>query len=175
MSRTWAAVVGTVFVVALVLHACVDSGPGSDFDHDGLKDSVEDPDDDFVFDPGETDLVSPDTDRDGVCDGRPEPPLASCTGCEDCNGNGFWEPCLGETDPLNDDTDNDGMPDNTDPAPLDRLTIDCGQGDVQLPYGASLPSGKPFPVRPTATPSPAPFPTLPPGPAPTPVSTPSGV
>lgn len=174
MSRTWAAVLGGVFVLALVLYACVDSGPGSDFDDDGLGDRVEDLDDDFEYDAGETDFLSPDTDRDGQCDGRPESPLVICAACEDCNGDGSWEPCLNESDPLNDDTDNDGIPDDTDPQPLDRLTIDCGQGDVRLAYGASLPDGKPFPVRPTATPSPAPFPTSTPGPSPTPAFTPAG-
>ena len=152
---------------ALVIYACVSSGPGSDFDRDGLKDDVEDRNGNFEFDPGETDFVNPDTDGDGLCDGQPPQPLANCTGCEDCNNNGFWEPCLGETDPLNDDTDNDGINDKDDPAPLDHLNIDCSHGNVQLPYGASLPPGKPFPVRPTATATPAPFPTSTPGPSPT--------
>lgn len=171
MSRTWAAVLGVVVVVAFVLYACVDSGPGSDFDDDGVVDKFEDPNDNFELDPGETDFNSPDSDLDEVCDGQPEHELPTCTGCEDCNDNGFWEPCLGETDPLNDDTDNDRIPDKDDPAPLDRLTIDCSQGNVQLPYGGSLPSGKPFPVRPTPTPSPAPFPTSTPGAVP--LSTPT--
>jgi hypothetical protein len=152
---------------ALMFYACVSSGSGSDFDDDGLKDDVEDPNHNFEFDPGETDFLRTDTDADGLCDGRPDHELPDCTGCEDCNNNGFWEPCLGETDPLNDDTDNDGIPDKDDPAPLDRAGIDCSQGEVKLPYGASLPSGKPFPVRPTPTPSPAPFPTSTPGPSPT--------
>jgi hypothetical protein len=159
------AVVGGI--VALVFYACVSSGPGSDFDQDGLKDTVEDRNNNFQFDPGETDFLNPDTDHDGLCDGRPDHELPDCTGCEDCNNNGFWEPCLGETDPLNDDTDNDGIPDKDDPAPLDNLHIDCSHGNVKLPYGASLPAGKPFPVRLTATPSPAPFPTSTPGPSPT--------
>jgi hypothetical protein len=91
----------------------------------------------------------------------------NCTGCEDCNDNGSWEPCLNETDPLNDDTDGDGIPDKSDPAPLDNLHIDCSGGNnPKLAYGSSLPDGKPFPVRPTATPSPAPFPTSTPGPPP---------
>lgn len=151
-------------VAVLLLYACVNSGPGSDFDNDGLEDTIEDVNKNFSFDPGESDFISPDTDRDGLCDGQPDKPLATCTGCEDCNNNGFFEPCLGETDPLNDDTDNDGIPDASDPAPLDGLAVDCSQGNVLLPYGASLPAGKPFPVRPTATPSPAPFPTSTPGP-----------
>jgi hypothetical protein len=174
--------IATTVVVAgaLVFFACVGTGPGSDFDEDGLKDDIEDRNHNFEFDPGETDFLRPDTDGDGLCDGRPDHELADCTGCEDCNNNGFWEPCLGETDPLNDDTDNDGIPDKDDPAPLDHLfngtvltlpdgqTFDCAGGaNVKLAYGASLPSGKPFPVRPTATPSPAPFPTSTPGPSPT--------
>jgi hypothetical protein len=161
-------VVGAIGLgAALMFYACVSSGPGSDFDEDGLKDDVEDVNHNFEFDPGETDFLRTDTDADGLCDGRPDHELPDCTGCEDCNNNGFWEPCLGETDPLNDDTDNDGIPDKEDPAPLDRLAIDCSQGNVKLPYGASLPPGKPFPVRPTPTPSPAPFPTSTPGPSPT--------
>ena len=91
------AVVGGI--VALLFHACASSGPGSDFDEDGLKDTIEDRNDNFQFDPGETDFVSADTDHDGLCDGKPEHALPDCTGCEDCNNDGFWEPCLGETDP----------------------------------------------------------------------------
>lgn len=164
--RVSVAVIG--ILVMLVLYACVSDGPGSDFDQDGLKDDIEDVNKNFAFDPGESDFVNPDTDSDGICDGLPPKELTSCTGCEDCNNNGSWEPCLGETDPLNDDTDNDGIPDKSDPAPLDHLSIDCSSGNnPKLPYGASLPDGKPFPVRPTATPSPAPFPTSTPGPAPT--------
>jgi hypothetical protein len=161
-----AAVIGVV--AALWLYACVSSGPGSDFDDDGLKDSIEDTNGNFAFDPGESDFLIADTDSDGLCDGEPDHPLTTCNGCEDCNNNGFFEPCLGETDPLNNDTDNDGIPDGEDPDPLDNLAIDCSQGNVQLPYGASLPPGKPFPVPPTPTLTPAPFPTSTPGPPPTP-------
>jgi len=157
----------SALVVGLILFACTSSGPGSDFDEDGLKDSIEDKNGNFQFDPGETDFLNPDTDGDGLCDGQPPSPLTTCTGCEDCNNNGFWEPCLGETDPLNNDTDNDGIPDKEDPAPLDHLSIDCSHGNLKLPPGASLPPGKPFPVRATVTPSPAPFPTSTPGPSPT--------
>ena len=167
MKRKVGVAAGLAIVVALVIYACVSSGPGSDFDEDGLKDSIEDTNDNFEFDPGETDFLNPDTDGDGLCDGQPPHELTTCTGCEDCNNNGFWEPCLGETDPLNNDTDNDGIPDKDDPAPLDHLNIDCSQGNVKLPYGASLPPGKPFPVRPTTTPTAAPFPTSTPGPPPT--------
>lgn len=149
---SWRAAVAIGFASALWMFACVGSGPGSDFDGDGLVDSIEDRNANFFFDPGETDLLSPDTDGDGLCDGQPKHPLPACTGCEDCNNNGFWEPCLGETDPLNDDTNNDGVKDRDDPHPLAGLAIDCSQGNVKLPYGASLPSGKPFPVRPTPTP-----------------------
>lgn len=160
-------VLATAGLAAIVsLHACVGSGPGSDFDDDGLKDDIEDRNGNFVFDVGETDFVRTDTDNEGLCDGGPDHGLPTCTGCEDCNNNGSWEPCLGETDPLNDDTDDDGIPDSSDPAPLDNLHFDCSQGNVQLPYGASLPAGKPFPARPTPTPSPAPFPTSTPGPPP---------
>jgi hypothetical protein len=139
-----------VFLLA-TLAGCVSEGPGSDFDNDGLLDQIEDRNQNFRFDPGETDFNNPDTDGDGLCDGRPPRPLAVCTGCEDCNNNGFWEPCLGETDPLNDDTDNDGIPDGEDPDPLGNLDwaglgIDCSDGqNPQLPYGASLPPDKPLP------------------------------
>ena len=171
----WAAALALGAVAALLVYACVSSGPGTDLDDDGLKDNTEDVNKNFILDPGESDFFFPDTDSDGLCDGRPESELPTCTGCEDCNNNGFWEPCLGETDPLNDDTNNNGIPDGDDPAPLDGLQIDCSQGGVKQPYGASLPPGKPFPVRPTPTPSPAPFPTSTPGPVPTvnPTITPS--
>ncbi len=167
MSAKWLSIMGMGILVLIIAYACSGDGPGSDFDQDGIKDEVEDRNGNFTFDPGETDFVLPDTDGDGICDGQPPKPLPDCTGCEDCNNNGFWEPCLGETDPLNDDTDNDGIPDATDPAPLDNLHLDCSGGNLKLNYGDSLPQGKPFPVRPTATPSPAPFPTSTPGPAPT--------
>ena len=143
-----------VVLFALWASACVSSGPGADFDSDGLTDRIEDPNDNFTFDPGEADFVDPDTDRDGQCDGLPPKDLSTCMGCEDCNDNGFWEPCLGETDPLNDDTDNDGIPDQQDPQPLDKLSIDCSGGNVKVPYGGSLPPGKSFPAPPTPTPTP---------------------
>jgi hypothetical protein len=162
---------GTAAVIAVVvavwLYACVSSGPGSDFDGDGLKDKTEDRNDNFAFDPGEADFLITDTDSDGLCDGEPDHAVKTCNGCEDCNNNGFWEPCLGETDPLNNDTNNNGIPDGEDPDPLSGLSIDCSQGNVQLPYGGSLPPGKPFPVPPTPTLTPAPFPTSTPGPFPT--------
>jgi hypothetical protein len=168
MKRKVGVFAGVVVFVALMLQACVQQGPGSDFDEDGVQDTLEDTNDNFLFDLGETDFLNVDTDLDTLCDGQPAKPLANCTRCEDCNNNGFWEPCLGETDPLNDDTDNDGVPDRDDPA-LDvaGLGIDCSQGSPQLAYGASLPPGKPFPVRPTPTTTPAAFPTSTPGPPPT--------
>jgi hypothetical protein len=166
LRRKWVAALVAAPVAALLLYACVSSGPGTDLDDDGLTDDTEDVNKDFIFDPGESDFAITDTDQDGLCDGQPPQELITCTGCEDCNENGLWEPCLGETDPLNDDTDNDGIPDRDDLAPLDGLDIDCSQGDVKLAYGASLPPGKPFPQRATPTPSPAPFPTSTPGPPP---------
>jgi hypothetical protein len=162
-----AAVIGVV--VAVWIYACVSSGPGSDFDGDGLTDAIEDRNGNFAFDPGEADFLITDTDSDGLCDGQPDHPLTTCNGCEDCNNNGFWEPCLGETDPLNNDTNNNGIPDGEDPDPLSGLAIDCSQGNVQLEYGASLPPGKPFPVPPTPTLTPAPFPTSTPGAPQTPI------
>lgn len=145
------------------LVACISDGDGSDFDRDGVPDRYEDPNDDFETSPGESNFNDPDTDFDGVCDGSSDATDLGCSGCEDCNNDGTFDPCLGETDPLNDDTDDDGVPDGDDPAPLSNFDfagrgIDCAAGNVPLPYGASLPPGKPFP----ATPTPTPFPTLPP-------------
>jgi hypothetical protein len=157
------ALVAFLALTSVAFVACVSKGDGSDFDFDGVPDRLEDTNDNFLTDPGETNFNDPDTDRDGVCDGRSDREDLGCTGCEDCNNNGFFEPCLNETDPLNDDTDNDGIPDGQDPEPLSNFDfagrgIDCAAGNVRLPYGASLPPGKPFP----ATPTPTPFPTLPP-------------
>jgi hypothetical protein len=175
LARKWVVALVVTSVAALLLHACVSSGPGTDLDDDGLTDDTEDTSNDFIFNPGETDFSDVDTDHDTLCDGRPGQELPSCTGCDDCNNNGSWEPCLSETDPLNDDTNDNGIPDASDPAPLAGLSIDCSQGDVRLAYGASLPAGKPFPVRQTPTPSPAPFPTSTPGPPPPPPTpTPGG-
>ncbi len=170
MTRNRRAGLTAVALFALSMNACVSSGPGSDFDDDGLTDHIEDRNDNFDFDPGETDFLQPDTDHEGLCDGLPPKDLPTCTGCEDCNNNGFWEPCLGETDPLNDDTDNDGIPDKDDPQPLDGSNIDCSGGNVKLPYGASLPPGKSYPTQPvpTVTPTLAPQPTLTPRPTGTP-------
>lgn len=165
MSAKWVSMAGIGIIVMLVLYACVSDGPGSDFDLDGLRDDVEDSNDNFSYDPGESDFVRPDTDNDGICDGRADTVFTNCGGCEDCNLNRLWEPCLSETDLLNGDTDNDGILDREDPAPLDNLGFDCSGGNNPgLLYGSSLPDGKPFPVRPTATASPAPFPTSTPRP-----------
>ena len=148
--------------------ACVDEGEGSDFDLDGVPDQTEDPNDNFVFDQGESDFNNQDTDLEGVCDGLPdEPGEVTCVRCEDCDNDGKFEPCLSETDPLNNDTDNDAASDRDDPAPLDAFAVDCAPGNVELAYGSSLPPGKPFPLRPTPTP----FPTLAP-PAGVPTATP---
>lgn len=119
----------------LALPGCVGSGSGSDFDTDGLVDGLEDRDDDFETDVGETNFADADTDDDGLCDGSPETELAVCTGCEDCDNDGAWEPCRGETDPLNTDTDGDG--DGRDGAPLDEASFDCSAGELALPYGSS--------------------------------------
>ena len=154
-------------LLSAAIAACVDEGKGSDFDFDGIPDQVEDPNDNFIVDPGETDFNNTDTDLEGVCDGfTDEPDKVSCVRCEDCDVDGKFEPCLNETDPLNDDTDNDGVSDRDDGAPLDAFPVDCA-GIVELPYGASLPPGKPFPVRP----SPTPFPTSTPLPGVTPLPT----
>jgi hypothetical protein len=85
------AAVVVALVVAVWLYACVSSGPGSDFDGDGVKDSLEDRNGNFAFDPGESDFLITDTDSDTLCDGQPDHPLATCNGCEDCNNNGFWD------------------------------------------------------------------------------------
>lgn len=154
MIKSW---VGLVLVSGAIGFAgCVDSGGGSDFDFDGVEDEIEDPNDNFVFDPGESDFVFADTDTDGRCDGLASRDDLGCTGCEDCDGDGLFEPCATETDSLNDDTDNDGVRDGADPAPLDTFPVDCTGGGPGLAYGSSRPPGKPFPARPTPTP----FPTL---------------
>jgi hypothetical protein len=152
-------------VITLLVWACVNTGSGSDFDEDGVSDKLEDVNGNFQLDPGESDFLTTDTDADGLCDGQPPDPLPTCTGCEDCNNNGKFEPCIGETDPLNDDTNLNGIPDAADPNPLGGLVINgtplatlCANGNVPLPYGASL-NGNPFPVRRTPTPTLAPFPT----------------
>jgi outer membrane protein OmpA-like peptidoglycan-associated protein len=72
-----------------------------DADGDGIPDTIEDPNDNDVVDPGETDSKDPDTDGDGLTDGE-----------EDKNLNGVWE--RGETDPTNADTDRDGLTDGTE-------------------------------------------------------------
>src|SRR5262249_46050664 len=72
-----AAVIG--LVVGLWLYACVSSGPGSDFDGDGLKDKTEDRNGNFAFDPGESDFLIPDTDSDGLYDGQPPHPRTTVT------------------------------------------------------------------------------------------------
>ncbi|MEA2625590.1 MAG: hypothetical protein QOD06_1635 [Candidatus Binatota bacterium] len=152
----------------LVLPACVSEGPGADFDRDGLHDLTEDTNENFLYDPPESDFDNADTDYDGVCDGLPSgnPDAAVCARCEDCNDNGLFEPCLTESDPLNDDTDNDGIGDAQDGSPAQGY--DCASGNPQLQYGSSLPPGKPFPPRRTATPIPQDTP-IPPAPTPTPV------
>lgn len=116
----------TVAALSLTLFGCIGSGPGSDFDGDGIPDTVEDVDGDFVTDIGETSMAGADTDGDGLCDGPAPDPLPECLECEDCNADGVWEPCIGETDPLSSDTDGDGIPDARDPTPLDGLDLDCG-------------------------------------------------
>ncbi|GMV92743.1 MAG: hypothetical protein AMXMBFR82_25210 [Candidatus Hydrogenedentota bacterium] len=63
-----------------------------DLDDDGFADDREDPDQDGVVDPGETDRLDPDTDGDGVPDGV-------------------------DVDPLNPDTDGDGTLDGADLTP----------------------------------------------------------
>jgi hypothetical protein len=155
-------------LLSFTVAACVDDGEGSDFDLDGVPDQIEDPNDNFLFDQGESDFNAFDTDLEGVCDGLPEDPNdVACVRCEDCDNDGKFEPCLSETDPLNNDTDNDGASDRDDGAPLDAFAVDCATVG-ELAYGASLPAGKPFPVRPTATP----FPTLTPLPGSTAPPTP---
>ena len=71
---------------------------GQDSDQDGLPDETER----SAANP--TDPSNPDTDQDGIEDGR-----------EDRNANGQVDE--GETDPNNPDTDGDGIPDSQDPEP----------------------------------------------------------
>ncbi len=74
-----------------------------DNDGDGLINGVEDPNENGVVDPGETDPFNPDSDDDGLLDG-----------VEDANGNGAVDP--GETDPLDPDSDDDGLFDGVEDA-----------------------------------------------------------
>ena len=69
-----------------------------DTDGDGLKDGVEDKNQDGKVNLGETDPLRVDTDCDGLTDGQ-----------EDADHNGKVDP--GETNPTNPDTDGDGLPD----------------------------------------------------------------
>ena len=160
MRHRWMSLAGGA-ALCLALAACVSEGPGSDFDDDGLIDDIEDLNENFTFDTGETSFLDTDTDRDGLCDGQPERALATCTGCEDCNNNGLWEPCLGETDPLNEDTDNDGVSDANDPSPLDGIDCSTPEGAAPRAFGSSLPPGEspPGPSDPTPPPAPTATPT----------------
>jgi hypothetical protein len=83
-----------------------------DVDADGLPDSVEDRNGNWIADPSETDRINADTDGDGVPDGL-----------EDANRNGRVDP--GETSPLNVDSDGDGVWDGADPHP--RPPLDAPQ------------------------------------------------
>ncbi len=80
----------------------------SDFDNDGLADSIEDQNDNAVVDSGETHFLRGDTDLDGVPDGM-----------EDRNRNGVLDE--GETDPRNRDSDGDGVWDGADAVPYSSL------------------------------------------------------
>jgi hypothetical protein len=89
-----------------------------DSDGDGLPDGREDRDGDGAFDPGasprETFAGDPDSDDDGLCDGRGSV-AGVCVGGEDRDSDGMLDP--GETDPLvgNFDRDGDGLRDAADP------------------------------------------------------------
>jgi hypothetical protein len=78
-----------------------------DMDSDGLSDEIEDPDNNGITGPRETDFLNPDTDGDLIPDGL-----------EDLNRNGRVDD--GETDPRNPDSDGDGIYDGADarPAPV---------------------------------------------------------
>ena len=90
-----------------------------DTDGDGLKDGIEDKNQDGKVNLGETDPLRVDTDCDGLTDGQ-----------EDKNHNGIVDP--GETDPTNPDTDGDGLPDgleegvtvNPDPTHCPDVALD---------------------------------------------------
>jgi uncharacterized repeat protein (TIGR01451 family)/MYXO-CTERM domain-containing protein len=73
----------------------------ADSDGDGLPDFVEDPNDNGVVDPGETDPNDDDSDDDGIVDGN-----------EDVDHDGVVD--AGETDPSNPDSDGDGLQDGTE-------------------------------------------------------------
>ena len=111
--------------------ACSSDCLNLDSDNDGILDHIEDPNDDGIVDPGESDPTdpcdpsdtvaacdtdndgvpdgldpdpnNPDTDGDGLCDGNATV-AGVCTGGEDTNGDGVVDP--GESDP-NDPCDPD--------------------------------------------------------------------
>lgn len=92
---------------------------GDDTDGDGLRDRVEDPNQNGIVDPGETDPNDPDSDDDKLFDG-----------IEDDNKNGVLDD--GETDPNNDDTDGDTKKDGDEDTNRDG-NLDDGESDPRDP------------------------------------------
>jgi MYXO-CTERM domain-containing protein len=85
-----------------------------DTDRDGLSDGQEVLRSNYAN--GATDPLNPDTDGDGLCDGVAQVGVVGCTGGEDTNFNGTWEPGNNETDPTLWDTDNGGESDGSERA-----------------------------------------------------------
>ncbi len=130
----------------------------ADTDEDGLSDLTEDPNNNDVVDPGETDPTRPDTDGDGLLDGTevngglpgdpnssvtnplnpdsdgdglcdgPLTVVGTCVGGEDINGNGVIDP--GETDPNNPDTDGDGLSDGQEVLSGNYSPENTAPGDI---------------------------------------------
>ena len=91
------------------------AAPHADRDRDGIPDHVEDPNENGVVDPGETDPLHHDTDGDGVPDG-----------VEDANQDGRRN--VGETSARHHDTDGDGVPDGIEDANQNGR-VDPGESD----------------------------------------------
>ncbi len=86
-----------------------------DTDSDGLNDGIEDQNHNGQVDAGESDPLNPDSDSDGLNDGL-----------EDQNGNGAIDP--GETSPVERDSDEDGLADGFEDSNLNGQ-VDAGETD----------------------------------------------
>jgi len=95
----------------------VDVDDVADSDGDDIPDWIEDPNDNGVVDPGETDPNDDDSDDDGITDGN-----------EDADHDGIVDP--GETDPSNPDSDGDGLQDGTEIGLSQPQGNDTGAGFV---------------------------------------------
>jgi len=95
----------------------VDVDDTADSDGDDIPDYIEDPNDNGVVDPGETDPNDDDSDDDGITDGN-----------EDADHDGVVD--AGETDPSNPDSDGDGLQDGTEIGLSQPQGNDTGAGFV---------------------------------------------